>query len=120
MVIDTKEAPQIFDPDLDIELEGSVLPLSSRGASQGLGFIDPQIAVHRLLEPEDKPVEAVRIRFCHRRDSTVSPRTAIGRASGTGSRVNEQLPIPGYDPNPELRGRVLLDSLFAWHAAELR
>ena len=70
VVGDAKEAPQIFDPDLDIELEGSVLPLPSRGASQGLGFIDPDMAAHRLPEPEDKSVKAVRIRFCHRRDST--------------------------------------------------
>jgi hypothetical protein len=66
VVGDAKEAPQIFDPDLDIELEGSVLPLPSRGASQGLGFIDPDMAPHRLLEPEDKSVEAGRILFFHR------------------------------------------------------
>jgi len=74
MVGDAKEAPQVFDPDLDIELEGSVLPLPSRGASQGLGFIDPDMAAHRLPEPEDKSVKAVRIRFCHRCNSMDFPR----------------------------------------------
>lgn len=66
MVGDPKEAPQVFDPDLDFELEGSVFPLPSRGAGQGLVFIDPDMASHRLLEAEDKSVKAVRIRFCHR------------------------------------------------------
>jgi hypothetical protein len=74
MVIDAKEAFQVIDPDLDIELEGSVLPPPSLGACQGLGFIDPDMASHRLLEPEDKSVEAVRILFFHRCDSTDSPR----------------------------------------------
>jgi hypothetical protein len=66
MVGDPKEAPQVIDPDLDFEPEGSVLPPPSRGACQRLGFIDPYMAPHRLLEPEDKSVEAGRILFFHR------------------------------------------------------
>jgi hypothetical protein len=69
MVADTKESSQVVDPDLDIELEGSVLPPPSRGAGGRLAFIDPDMATHRLLEPEDKSVKAIRDRFCHRCDS---------------------------------------------------